>query len=516
MEERQARLESLKSTIERYGLNKFISLSGVDKNAFLKDLNCDKDDFDEVFGEELKKEIRLKFLSLIHLKNYPEASELLTEYILKQRRIFTTKDDTKSEMWVYKEGIYVPHGRSEVKELLRSLLLENFSTYHYNMVIAKIEADTFIDPDEFFLNDYPEEIPVQNGILHIFTLELSEFTPNKIFFNKLPITYDDEKECPEIDKFLSEVFKDGDDKKVFYELGGYCLHKKYNFENAFMFVGDGRNGKDKCLELIKKAVGVNNYVSIPLNSLQPDSFSIGELFMKMINIAGDISGSDLKDTSMLKALTGRSSVSAKRKFLRDIHFTNYAKMIFACNQLPMVYDLSRGFWDRWVLFEFPYTFVDQQELDANKDKKNLKLRDENIIDKITTEDEMSGLLNKFLEGLRRLNVNKGFSTSQGTEEVKNVWIRKANSFIAFCMDRIEEDPEGQISKKELRAEYSKFCKEHKVMGKSDIVIKRVLQEQYGASDEQKTVKPSQTSTLDNSYEWDRFWVGVKWKEEKIN
>ena len=225
---------------------------------------------------------------------------------------------------------------------------------------------------------------------------------------------------------------------------------------------------------------------------------------KKLNLAGEISNTDLKDTTMFKALTGRSLVGAKRKFLSEIYFINKAKFIFACNELPMVYDLSRGFWDRWVLLEFPYTFVCKEELEENQDKKNLKLKDENIIEKITTPEELSGLLNEFLKGFDRLMKYKKFSSTKSSDEIKDLWIRKSNSFIAFCLSNIEEESDGMINKKELRKKYAKYCKLHKVPTKSDVVIKRVMQDSFGASEDEKNVATS-------GYQYEKFWVGVKWK-----
>ena len=46
-------------------------------------------------------------------------------------------------------------------------------------VISKIEADTFIDPDEFFKNNYKDLVPVENGILNVLTRELNDFNPTK-------------------------------------------------------------------------------------------------------------------------------------------------------------------------------------------------------------------------------------------------------------------------------------------------------------------------------------------------
>jgi putative DNA primase/helicase len=449
-----------------------------------------------------KNNLKLRFLELVSgkVKYTAEATELLVNHILENEFIYTTKDDVKSEMWIYRDGIYLPQGKSEVKELVRGILEEQFNSFYYNQVINKIEADTYIDQDKFFGQNYVEEIPVKNGLLHLRTRELKPFTPEKVFFNKLPVEYDPRAECPQIDKFLSETLKNSDDKEVFYELGGFCLWKEYKFEKAFMFVGNGRNGKDKSLELIKRLIGIENCCSVPLASIIPDSFIISEFHNKMANLAGEINNQDLKDTSEFKALTGRSLKSAPRKFLKPVTFVNYAKFIFACNELPMVYDNSKGFWDRWVVLEFPYTFVPQHELENAPDKTNLKLRDESIIEKITTLQEMSGLLNQFLSGLDRILDNKGFSCTTGSDEIKKLWIRKSNSVMAFCLSHVEDHYDSYITKKEFRKRYTEFCKSHKITARSDFVIKRTLEELFGASEGQREVVGR----------WDRVWEGVKW------
>ena len=450
-------------------------------------------------NEKLK--VRSKFIDLIsgREKKWGEATEILTDYVKSKLKLYTTKDDNKSEVWVYKEGIYVPQGKSEIKLLLRKLLDKWYSQYIYGLVSAKIEPDTFIDSSFFFSRNYRDEIPIENGILNIFTRQLTPFTPEKIFFTKLPVKYNPNATCPRVDKFLEDVLANVNDKNVFYELGGFCLVNEYTFEKAFMFVGNGRNGKDKCLELIKRSIGVENCTSIPLTALMPDSFVIGELFSKKVNLAGEISNQDLKDTSMFKAATGRSLISAKRKFLNNINFVNYAKFVFACNELPMVYDISRGFWDRWILLEFPNTFVTKEEYERAEDKTHLKIRDEEIIEKITTPEELSGLLNKFLDGLHVLFHNRNFSITQGTDEIKNLWIRKSNSFMAFSLDCLEGDYDSRISKKELRRKYISYCKKHNIKPKSDFVIKRILQDEFGVNE---------TQEFDLGL---RYWEGIKWK-----
>lgn len=454
-----------------------------------------------------KKELKNRFLELISgkTKKIAEATEILVEYILKNNYIYCTKDDLKSEMWIYKDGIYVPQGKSEVKEIMRDILEEYFNSYFYNQVISKIEADTFIDLDKFFSSSYIDEIPVQNGILNIFTRKLTEYCPQKIFFSKMPVIYNPSSTCPAIDCFLNDVLDSQEDKTVYYEIAGSALLKEYRFEKAVMLVGNGRNGKGKSLELLKRLVGIENCSSIPLCALVPDSFNLYELFGKLLNLAGDIGNKDLQDTSMFKSLTGRDLVTTKRKFLSGVTFENYAKFIFACNELPSVYDTSRGFWDRWILLNYPYTFVSKEEYEKSEDKKMLKIKDENIISKIVTPEELSGLLNQALDGLDRINKNHGFSVTKGTKEIKDMWIRKSNSAIAFAMDFVEDDLDGYITKKEFRRRYTDYCKKHSIMSKSDFVIKKVLQEMLGATEDRITIGSFPNSVIAHA------WVGVKWK-----
>jgi P4 family phage/plasmid primase-like protien len=447
-----------------------------------------------------------KIVNLLATKQETEATELCSKKAQEKHKFYSTKNDVKNEVWVYSDGIVVPNGKTLVEFLCRKWMGEAYETRWVKNVVDKIKADNQIDEDVFFneQSKHKEEIPVKNGILNIFTRELLPFTTDKIFFNKLPLTYNSEAKCPNVTKFFKETLNHEDDAKVMEELCGYALFKEYEHEKAFMFVGDGRNGKGKCINLMKRFVGSQNYSSVPLDQFNTSSSGIHEMFGKLINLAGDISPTALKDTGLLKQLCGRDNINAKRKYLRDLSFENYAKLIFAANELPRVYDFSFGFWSRWVLLEFPYTFVSEKEYKETEDKTNLKIADTKIIDKITTDEELSGLLNLALDGLDRLQKNKGFSYSKGTAEVKNMWVRKSDSFMAFCLDYLEETEEkgeaGYISKKELRQVFHKFCRKHKLKGASDASIKVTLESMFGAVDERP-----------NLLGGERAWRGVKFK-----
>lgn len=456
---------------------------------------------------EIQESLKGQVLSLLQQKKFAEGTELLVDAIKKINFIYTTKMDKQPEVYIFEDGIYVSEGICEIQRQIRVIMEDNYSEWLAGQVIAKIKTDTQISADEFFKDNEIWLLPVENGILDLKNWELLPFDPEKIFFSKLPIKYEEGATCEKIDKFLSDVLSSPEDKDVFYELAGFGFVKDYFLEKAFMFVGNGRNGKSKSIELLKRLVGVGNCASVPLSAITSESPFVERLWKRFFNLAGDISSKDLKETGMFKQLTGRDPISANRKYKNVVEFINYAKMVFACNDLPRVYDYSDGFWERWVLMEFPYKFVDKDIYDNSdkNEKKLLKIKDPNIIEEITTDDQMSGFLNMAILGLHRLIKNKKFSYTKGTSEVKNKWIRKADSFMAFCMDCLEDDYDSKISKKELRNVYKNYCKLHKVNGVSDRAIKASLQESFGTSEE------FVTPIFGKSQEW--HWTGIKFKED---
>jgi len=453
--------------------------------------------------KDILKRLRHDVYQGLLIKDRAGATEEIVKQIKKDNWIYTTKDDIKSEMWIYQEGIYKPNGKSYVKEYCRIVLEKAYTINLANDVLGKIEADTYIKQEDFFDNKYVDEIPVINGILNTKTRELGEFDPKKIFFNKLPVTYDSNATCEHIDQFIGDILAKEEDKTVAYELIGQGLFKEYFTEKAGMLVGNGRNGKSKFLELIKRLVGVENTCSVPLRAMKEDNSSLCELHGRLFNLAGDLSNTDLKDTGCFKQTVGRDLLQAHRKFLRDLIFVNYSKHIFACNELPRVYDTTDGFWTKWVLLEFPYKFVSKKEMEAVPEelRGKLKIKDPEIIEKITTDSELSGLLNLALDGLDRLFKNKNFSQTKGTMEIKDFWIRNSDSFAAFCIDCVEEDYDTCISKKEMRKRYSRYCKGHKVKGAGDKAIKVTLEDRYGVIDSKKNVND----------EWVWVWEGIKFK-----
>ena len=447
--------------------------------------------------------LQLDINNLLLQKQKTEATETIAQHIQATQKIYTTRDDKNSEVWIYQKGIYIPSGKTYIKEITRKLLGVAYTPHLKNQVLEKIEADTYIDQEEFFNNNIEDEICCETGILNLRTRELTEFNQDKIFFTKIPVEYNPQAVCPGIESFFKSILKNAEDSKVMFELFGFLLYKNYFIEKAVMFIGDGRNGKGKTIDLMKRFIGVKNASSVPLQQFETDQFAAGELFNKLANLPGDLDSRTLNNTGTFKTLTGRDLISAPRKYLSRVSFVNHAKMVFACNKLPRTKDTSIAFWNRWVLFEFPFTFLSEQEINnlSEDERKKVKLRDTEIIDKISNPEELSGLLNKALDGLQDLLEKKDFSVSKGIKEIKDLWIRKSDSFLAFCLDNIEEANEVRIEKKVLRKKYIAFCKLHKVKAQSDKALRETLFENYPVSEERD--------------ESGRYWEGISFRHGEI-
>ena len=244
--------------------------------------------------------------------------------------------------------------------------------------------------DRSQISDSVDLLCVGNGILNLSTKELQPHTPKKIFLNKIPVDYNPAADCPRIKQFFNEVCYE-EDIPILQELFGYCLYRSYPIHKAAMFLGEGSNGKSVTINLLRKFLGHENVSSKELRELINDRFAVVELYGRLANVCADISPDALKRTGIFKALTGGDLITGARKFKGSFSFVNYAKLIFSANKLPMSPDKSYAFYRRWILISFPNTFEGEN-------------RNPNILEEISTPEELSGLLNWALEGLSLIHI----------------------------------------------------------------------------------------------------------------
>lgn len=370
------------------------------------------------------------------------ARLIINEY---DYNFITTKDN--KEIYYYNGGRYHTQGDTIIRSLSQEYM-GDISTAHYkNEIEDYIKDSNYVDRNEVFTTD-PNLINVKNGVYNIKTGELLPHSNTYYFLNELPVEYNPEKDCPLIKKFISEVVYEND-IACLQEFIGYCLYRKYNIHKAFMFIGEGKNGKSTFINLLTKFVGERNVANKDLQGIIYNRFDIAALYGKLINAAADISNQALNQTGKFKELTGEDRVDAEQKYRDSFNFVNYAKFIFSANQLPAAKDDTYAFFRRWVLISFPNTFVG-------------KKCDPNLIEKLTTKDELSGLLNWALEGLHRLLKNGDFSYNLSVDQVMERYKRLSDPEYAYVQEFLKCDmkQDARIIKDELYSHYVKWCTEN--------------------------------------------------------
>jgi putative DNA primase/helicase len=393
----------------------------------------------------------LKYVSgkkiLIHLI----AQDIMEEHI------FITSRDTE-ELLHYENGIYRPLANTIVNEWFMERISPISTERRCKEVCAQIQAKTYVDRTQ--INSNNNHIPMENGIFDLETGELLPFDPKHFITWKLNIVYDPDADCPAIKKFLSEVLVE-EDIPVIIEFFGYCLLKEYSIQKSFMLVGEGANGKSTLLALLKTFLGPENISSRSIQELEKNRFATSTLYGKLANLYSDLSHQALRSTGIFKMLTGGDTMSAEKKFKDSFEFMNYAKLIFSCNTLPPSPDDTNAFMRRWIFINFPNAFIG-------------KKADKKLITKLTTPEELSGLFNLAVLGLKRLLMNGDFSYSATIEETRARYVMMSDSLHAFILTHVVQEPEALVHKDHFFIQYREFCILHKLPVKDKAFVGRLL------------------------------------------
>jgi P4 family phage/plasmid primase-like protien len=372
---------------------------------------------------------------------------------------FATLDGTE-EVLVYDGGVYREGGEAAIRaKVQRVVAPADVSTHLVNEVIGHIQRSTYVKREEFFKPSPYQAL--ENGLLNVETGQLEGHTPDFYSMNKLPVTFDPAADCPRFKQFLGEVLY-AEDIPVVQEWLGYCLHRGYPAQVAMLFVGEGNNGKSTLIFTLQALLGRENISAVSLHELELNRFAKADLFGKLANLYADLDDSALKSVGTFKMLTGGDPIRGEKKFQNSFTFVNHAKLTFSCNVVPEVYEDTSAFFRRWIIVQFPHSFEG-----AKADKDLLK--------RLTTQQELSGLLNYALGGLKRLRESGWtFSNSKSTEDVRQDYIRRSSPMKAFVMNCTELKADGVVSKKALFEAFVDYCQSVKLAAVTSTTFYRNL------------------------------------------
>jgi P4 family phage/plasmid primase-like protien len=352
----------------------------------------------------------------------------------------------QGELFVYKDGVYVRGAEDFIDRQVSDTLGDSYRKHRAEEVLANIKARH--KERETLMDDSTNLINVKNGLIDLFQqgFPLLPHTPSHLSTIQLPVIYDPSAKCPVFDLFLQQVApNDADD--LIDEILGYNLVYHNDFDIAIILYGpEALNGKSTALKVQIALVGEQNVAAVSLGDIETDKFKAFNLVNKIVNVYADLPLTNLKDIGIFKSLVSGDYISVEKKFGQSFKYRNKAKMIFSCNQLPMVQGAGPDYFRRLIIIPFTKSFKGRE--------------DRTLEGKLTTPRELSGILNRALKGLHRLLMNDGrYSIPPSCQHALDAYKGELDPILGFFMHfKIKKSDVRFIASKNLYQLYDDWRK----------------------------------------------------------
>lgn len=410
-----------------------------------------KQDFLVMINEEKQKDkygnkFTPSMLAKKVVENIEEKGNRWAYVLVREKGFFYFYDSNKG-YWKEESESYF---KNEIREVLREHNQEWENSYKLREASDALKQDTLADrrnlerfdaginPDLKFIN-------CKNGMLDWKTGQMKKHNPDYYSLFQMNVNYNPEADCPKWEATLKDWINEKDTIKFLQEYAGYCLIPDTSYQKALILHGAGSNGKSVFLEVLKEMLGTENCGE---NSLAQINSRFGTISIKdnLANIAPDIDPTYLEGTGTIKNIIRGEGISGEYKGKDLMKFRPVCRLLFSCNELPRARDKSEGWLRSFEIVEFKNKF---EPTDPNFDpdlKKKLL-------------DELDGIFNWALEGLKRLKTQEHFTLSDEIKKAKADYQKENDTVQSFIEEVCELDVTSKATTEYLFRSYIEYCKE---------------------------------------------------------
>lgn len=363
-----------------------------------------------------------------------------------------------NQLHIYKDGIYVAN-QGDIENVMINILPE-LSKHNRNETLAYL--DVLIRNDTKALD--ANMLAFENGLYNIADDSFSEFTPEHIVTNKINWNYNSDAYSEVVDNVLNNIAcNDSDIRALLEECVGYCFYRRNELGKAFILTGDKSNGKSTFLSMIQNLLGYDNIASLDLKELG-DRFKTAELFGKLACIGDDIGDEFISNPATFKKLVTGDRVTAERKGQNPFQFNNYSKFLFSANNIPRIKDKTGAVLRRLVIIPFEAVF--------SKNSPDFKPF---IKYELQSAEAMEYLIKIGIEGLKRVIINRGFTTPNKVQSAIDEYEEINNPILGFFKEceaenfKIENEPTNKVYKR-----YQEYCVSNSLQPMSNIEFSRQI------------------------------------------
>lgn len=301
-----------------------------------------------------------------------------------------------------------------------------------------------LDKDDFFLN-------CKNCVLDLSGDQPKALEHNAdLLLSKIcNASYNPVATCTLWEKTVNEIMQ-GDSSKIEYlqKMSGRFLTGDTSEEEFYIFFGaTTRNGKSTITELLLYLLG--DYAT----TISPESLAIkankdsrtaspdiAKLAGTRLVVASEPPRRMLFDSSLVKTLTGRDTVSARFLHENEFQFKPKFKLILNSNYLPVISDKTVFSSNRVKVVPFERHFTEKEQ------NKHLKEQ---------LQQEIDGILNWCIQGLslyRKEGLEPPTAVQIATHEYSED-SDKIGKFISECLEKSDQN----LAAKDVYEKYSQWC-----------------------------------------------------------
>lgn len=239
----------------------------------------------------------------------------------------------------------------------------------------------------------------------------------------LPYPYDPKATCPRWEQFLAEALQ-GDAERInlLQEWYGYCCTFDTSHEKALLMEGPGGNGKSQALEVLRLLVGKGNCSAVGLDRLG-NRFDAVATLGKMVNISPETNSGARVPVATLRHLITGEDFQFERKGVDTFMAKPTAKFVISMNKPPAFDDTSNALWRRILLMPWTYS-VPKEKIVLDLGRK-------------IAAEELPGIFNWAIEGLKRLRANGRFTESKAVTAATETLRIENDPMKSYLLSRYE-------------------------------------------------------------------------------
>ena len=336
-------------------------------------------------------------------------------------------------------------------------------------VILKDAADVYpINMADFDQN--PDLYNVQNGTLDLQDFSFHPHRPDDLLTKCAAVSYDPDAHCERWARFIREVMSDDAGKSAYAQkFAGYSLTGDTRYE--CMCIGLGRttrNGKSTMFETLLAMHGDYGRTSRPetiavrqiANASGPSEDIARLAGVRYVNI-NELDRKLSLSAATVKSLTGNDSINARYLNENSFTFKPSFKLFINTNHLPVISDMTLFTSGRIRVIPFDRHFSDAEQ------DKTLKAT-------LTRPENLSGILNWCLEGLRMLRA-EGFDMPEAVRRATEDYHADSDKLSMFMEDVLIKDVDGEARTAAVYEAFSNWCRENGYHAESNRSLIAMLQ-----------------------------------------